>query len=106
MAHSDHSVHHVVAFPILVKTAIALFALTFLTMFAFWMHNYLGPLGPIVAFLIAGVKAALVMMFFMGLKYDSMMNKFIFGLGFFFLLLLFGISALDIWTRAPVISTL
>ncbi|MBX3039711.1 MAG: cytochrome C oxidase subunit IV family protein [Bdellovibrionaceae bacterium] len=106
MAQSNNDVHHIVEFPILMKTALALFGLTFLTMIAFWAHSYLGPLGPIVAFLIAGVKAALVMMYFMGLKYDSLMNRFIFALGFFFLLLLFAISALDIWTRVPVANTL
>ncbi|HRO65978.1 MAG TPA: cytochrome C oxidase subunit IV family protein [Pseudobdellovibrionaceae bacterium] len=106
MAQSNKDVHHVVEFSILLKTGIALFGLTFLTMFAFWMHHYLGAAGPIVAFLIAGVKAALVMMFFMGLKYDSLMNRFIFALGFFFLLLLFTLSALDIWTRVPLTSTL
>lgn len=106
MAQSNKDVHHIVEFPILLKTGLALFALTFLTMFAFWMHRYLGPAGPFVAFLIAGIKAALVMMFFMGLKYDSLMNRFIFSLGFFFLLLLFAISALDIWTRVPVANTL
>ena len=102
----NSNVHHIVEFPILMKTAMALFGLTFLTMFAFWMHSYLGVLGPIVAFAIAGVKAALVMMYFMGLKYDSLMNRFIFGLGFFFLALLFLLCIVDIWTRIPVQSTL
>lgn len=105
MSH-DNNAHHIVEFNVLIKTAVALFGLTFLTMFAFWMHNYLGPLGPIVAFAIAGVKAALVMMFFMGLKYDTFMNRFIFSLGFLFLALLFVLSVVDIWTRIPVESTL
>lgn len=106
MSQSNKDVHHIVEFPILLRTALALFALTFLTIFAFWAHNYLGSMGPIVAFLIAGVKAALVMMFFMGLKYDTAMNRFIFSLGFVFLFLLFILSALDIWTRVPISSSL
>jgi cytochrome c oxidase subunit 4 len=102
---SNHSGgHHVIPFAIYVKVAVALIILTFATVFFHWMH--LGALAGPVAFLIAAVKAALVMLFFMGLKYDDKVNQVIFGCGFFFLLVLFGFSALDIWTRVKEISTL
>lgn len=100
------SVHHIIPMPILIKTAAALFALTLLTMIAFWNHDHLGVLGGPIAFLIAGVKAGLVMAFFMGLKYDTFMNRLVFSLGFFFLLVLFIFSGLDIWTRVLQNSTL
>ncbi|MBX2987825.1 MAG: cytochrome C oxidase subunit IV family protein [Bdellovibrionaceae bacterium] len=99
-------VHHIVDYKILLKSGAALFALTFLTMIAFWNHHHLGAFAAPIAFLIAGVKAAIVMMFFMGLKYDSTMNRIIFGLGFFFLAVLMAFSALDIWTRVPVLGTI
>lgn len=100
------NVHHIVPFPVLVKTAAALFGLTLLTMIAFWNHHHLGSLGAPIAFLIAAVKAGLVMAFFMGLKYDNWLNRLIFSLGFLLLLLLWGISYLDIFTRAVQTSTL
>lgn len=100
------SVHHIVPMPVLMKTAGALFALTLLTMIAFWNHHHLGAFGAPIAFLIAGVKAFLVMAFFMGLKYDSFMNRLVFSLGFFFLAVLLIFSGLDIWTRIAQSSTL
>lgn len=104
--HEENSVHHIVPLPVLKKTAGALFGLTLLTMIAFWNHHHLGMFAAPVAFLIAAVKAFLVMSFFMGLKYDTKMNRLIFGTGFFFLLVLFSICALDIFTRVVQQSTL
>jgi caa(3)-type oxidase subunit IV len=80
------SVHHIVPMPVLLKTAGALFALTLLTMIAFWNHHHLGALGAPIAFLIAGVKAFFVMAYFLAV------------------LLIF--SGLDIWTRVFQSSTL
>lgn len=101
--HENHS-HHIIPFKVYVMTAAALFVLTFATVGFHQLH--LGAMAAPVAFLIASVKAALVMLFFMGLKYDNMINRVIFGTAFFFLALLFAISALDIWTRIVEKSTL
>lgn len=105
-ANHHGNVHHVVPFKVLLKTAAALFALTLLTMIAFWNHHHLGAFAAPVAFLIAAIKAGLVMAFFMGLKYDSWLNRLIFGLGFILLLLLWGISFMDEVTRVVQTSTL
>lgn len=83
---------------------VALFVLTVLTVVMARIH--LGMFAAPVAFLIAAVKAYLVMSFFMGLKYDDKSNRIIFASGFFFLAILFFFSALDIWTRVVVQSTL
>lgn len=96
--------HHVIPFKTYVNVAIALFVLTVLTVLFHQMD--LGVLKGPVAFLIASVKASLVLLYFMHLKYDSMMNRVIFGSAFFFLLLLIAFSALDIWTRLQAIPTL
>jgi cytochrome c oxidase subunit 4 len=104
--HGHESVHHIVPFPLLAKVAGGLFVLTFLTMIAFWNHQYLGAFAAPIAFLIAAVKAGLVMTVFMGMKWDTWMNRSIFGIGFFFLLVLFGFCAIDIWTRVPQMTTL
>lgn len=102
----NHGSHHVTPLGDYIKVAAALFGLTFLTMIAFWMHSYLGPLGAPIAFLIAAIKAALVMMYFMHMKYDSWENRIVFLSGFLFLALLFIFSAGDIWTRVIEASSL
>lgn len=96
--------HHIIPLKTYFKVAGALFVLTILTVVFHEMH--LGALAGPVAFLIAAVKASLVLLYFMHLKYDNMTNRVIFGSGFFFLILLFAFSALDIWTRLTESSTL
>lgn len=102
--HNEHSEHHIIPFSVLRNVCLALLFFTALTVFAARMH--LGAFAAPVAFLIALVKAMLVMTFFMGLKYDVKLNRVIFGLGFFFLGVLFFFCALDLWTRIHQVSTL
>ena len=104
--HDDSQGHHITPFAVYLKVAGALFALTFLTVIAHHFNKQLGVMAAPVAFLIASVKAVLVMLWFMHLKYDSVINRVIFGTGFFFLALLLALSGLDIWTRVVEISTL
>jgi cytochrome c oxidase subunit IV len=98
--------HHITPLGVYLKVAGALFVLTFLTVIAHHFNYILGALAAPVAFLIATVKAVLVMLFFMHLKYDNNMNRVIFGSGFFFLLLLYLFSEIDIITRIFNTSTL
>lgn len=102
----NHSEHHIMPLSTYLKVAAALFILTFLTVGFHALREYLGAFAPLIAFAIAGVKAFLVMAWFMHLKYDTMMNRIIFASGFFFLLLLFIISIMDIYSRAAVSSVL
>lgn len=104
--HDDSQGHHITPFSVYIKVACSLFALTFLTVIAHHFNEQLGALAAPVAFLIATIKAILVMLWFMHLKYDSVTNRVIFGAGFFFLALLLSFSALDIWTRVVETSTL
>lgn len=104
MANNNSQEHHIIPASILGKTAGALLVLTVLTVAAARVH--LGIFAAPVAFLIAGVKAFLVMSFFMGLKYEVKENKIVFSLGFVFLGILFFFCALDIWTRIHFASTL
>ena len=96
--------HHITPAAILNKTMFALVGLTVLTVVAARLH--LGIMAAPVAFLIATIKAFLVMGFFMGLKYENKSNRVIFASGFFSLALLFFFCAFDIWTRIQVQSTL
>ena len=93
------SEHHITPFSTYLKVAGALFLLTFLTVGAHALRQYFEPFGALIAFSIAGVKAFLVMSWFMHLKYDKPTNKMIFATGFLFLALLFGLCMLDIYTR-------
>lgn len=98
------SQHHIIPLKTYLNVAIALFVLTVLTVVFHQMH--LGVLAAPVAFLIAAIKASLVLLYFMHLKYDNMMNRVIFGSAFFFLILLYAFSAVDIYTRIKALSTL
>jgi cytochrome c oxidase subunit 4 len=59
----------------------------------------LGPLNFPVALSIAIVKATLVILFFMHVKYSSRLTKLIIATGFFFLLLLFTLTMTDYLSR-------
>ena len=94
-----HAENHVTPFNVYVKVAGALFALTFLTVGAHAIHEHLQPFAALIAFAIATVKALLVILFFMHLKYETKINRAIFVSGFIFLGILIGICMLDIYTR-------
>jgi cytochrome c oxidase subunit 4 len=65
----------------------------------------LGALNFTVAIAIAIFKASLVVLFFMHAKYSSRLTKLIIATGFFFLIVLFGLTLTDYvsrgWLTAP-----
>jgi len=67
---------------------------------------HLGFFSTILAFVIASVKAALVLAIFMGLKYDNRINLGIFITSILLLFTLLFFCASDIWTRVLETSTL
>ena len=83
----------------------ALIGLTALTVITAKGMDF-GAFNVLVAFTIAAVKGFLVMAYFMHLKYDAPMNRYIIGSSFIFVILLFVFLVLDIYTRVPVESTL
>jgi len=60
----------------------------------------MGPWNPVVAILIAVIKATLVVLFFMHIKYSSKLMKLTVGAGLFTFLILVGMSLADYFTRA------
>ncbi len=82
-----------------VTIGITLLALTATTVFAAFVN--LGPFNPVVALLIATIKASLVMIFFMHVKGASAKMTAV-GLvsGFFFLAILLSLALADYLTRA------
>jgi cytochrome c oxidase subunit IV len=103
---AQSSEHHITPLNTYLKVAAALFVLTFLTIGFHAIRQYLGPFAALIAFLIAGVKAFLVLAWFMHLKYDRPSNRVIFASGFFFLALLFVICVMDMYSRYQVESVL
>ncbi len=97
--------HHIIPLRTYIKVFSALIFLTFLTVFTAKAMN-LSPFNGAVAFTIAGAKAALVMAFFMHLKYDAKSNSIIILGSFGFVVLLFVFCIIDIYTRIPVENTL
>jgi cytochrome c oxidase subunit 4 len=60
----------------------------------------MGPWNPVVALAIACVKATLVVLFFMHIKYSSKLMKLTVGAGVFTFLILVGMSLSDYMSRA------
>ena len=59
----------------------------------------LGALNTPVALAIAGFKATLVILFFMGVKYNTPLTKVVAASGFLWLIILFGITMGDYLSR-------
>ena len=75
----------------------ALMVLTAITVTVAFIN--LGPLNFPVALGIAILKATLVILFFMHVKYSSQMTKLICGAAFFFLCVLFALTLSDYLSR-------
>ena len=75
----------------------ALMVLTIITVSVAFIN--LGALNFPVALGIAILKATLVILFFMHVKYSSRLTKLICGTAFFFLLILFGLTLSDYMSR-------
>ena len=66
----------------------------------------LGPLNNIVMLSVACVKALLVILFFMHVRWGSRLTWVVAGSGFFWLLILFSITMADYMSRGWVPGTL
>lgn len=99
MAHNHD--HHVIPVSTYVRVFIALLVLTALTVGVSYHVTgvNLGAGSAAIAMLIASTKAILVMGIFMHLKYEGKLNQVIFGSAFFFLLVFYFFSAVDVFTR-------
>lgn len=59
-----------------------------------------GVMNTPIALAIAGFKATLVILFFMGVKYNTPLTKVVAASGFVWLIILFGITLGDYLTRS------
>ncbi len=98
------SIKHIVPLSVYIKVLISLLTLTALTVAVAQLD--FGILNTVIALSIATIKATLVLLFFMHLKYDNKMFLVIFLTGVFFLIVLFGFCEFDLITRVPEKSVL
>ena len=89
---------HVVPLRTYTVIFLALLAGTALTVFAAFQD--LGRLNTPIAITIAVIKALLVILYFMHLRWSSRLTWLFAGAGFFWLLLLIGLTMADFDTRA------
>ncbi|WP_394822700.1 cytochrome C oxidase subunit IV family protein [Pendulispora albinea] len=97
----DGAVHaHISSARFYVGIFATLVALTVLTVGLSYIH--LGPLNLAVAILIASIKASLVVMFFMHLRYDNKFNALIFVCSLLFIGVFFAYTMNDTEHRGQV----
>jgi cytochrome c oxidase subunit 4 len=99
---SGHGVGHVVPVWLLAVVLITLLILTVITVAA-TLVNF-GRLSIWIAMLIATVKASLVVLYFMHLRYDSPFNAVVFIASLLFVALFVGFAAIDTHQYQPVVN--
>jgi len=93
----SHGDHHIVPLSTYYVVFAALMVLLVLTVLAAKVD--LGPWNIIIAMTIAVVKAAMVVLYFMHVRYSSDLVKFVAGATFFWLAILFTLTMSDYFTR-------
>jgi len=99
MAHEEHSAsgEHVVSPKLYVGIWLFLLAMTLATVLASFVD--LDWANPVVALVIATLKATAVILFFMHVKYSSRMTQMVIVGALFFLFLLLGLTLTDYLSR-------
>ncbi len=77
---------------------VSLIILTGLTVFV--ARQDFGAMNTPVALAIAGLKATLVILYFMGVRYNTPLTKVVAASGFVWLIILFGMTMGDYLTRS------
>jgi len=94
----EESQHHVVSPMIYLGVFITLLIFTGLTVAASFVE--MGVFNPIVALAIGCIKAVIVVLFFMHVKYSSKLTKLTVFAGIFTFLVLIGMTLADYFSRA------
>ncbi len=91
---------HILPLKSYLSVAFALFILTALTVSISFVH--LGGWNAVVAILIATIKALLVALVFMHLRYEKKINLFIFTMGLVFIGLFISLTMFDTLRRTDI----
>lgn len=97
MTHDEHSSHHILPIRVYITVFVLLMVLLVLTYVAA-LQNF-GVLNNVVALTIAVVKALLVILYFMHVRFSTRLTWIYAAAGFVWFLLLF-ITFGDYWTRS------
>jgi cytochrome c oxidase subunit 4 len=89
---------HIVSIKVYIAIALALVVGTAVTVVA-GKIDFPGPLNVIIALTIACVKATLVVLYFMHVRYSSKLIWLIFASALFWMGILFALTLSDYWTR-------
>lgn len=89
---------HIVSVKIYLAIFLALMAGTALTVWA-GLQDFPGQLNVIIAMTIAVMKATLVVLYFMHVRYSSKLIWVVFTSALFWLAILFAFTFSDYWTR-------
>lgn len=92
------TLNHIVPPSTYIVVGAILLVLTGTTVWASYLE--LGVFNPIIALFIACLKATIVVLFFMHVKYSSKLTKLAVGAGIFTFLTLVGMTLSDYFTRA------
>ncbi len=98
--HQKHSHHFILPTKTALTIGAILLALTGVTVLMGGVH--LGSFNMALALLVATVKASLVCLYFMNLKYDKAGNGFVFSTAFLFLAIFAVLTGTDIFFRGDV----
>ncbi len=90
---------HIVSLKIYFTIFLALMVGTALTVWA-GLQDFPGQLNVIIALTIAVVKATLVVLYFMHVRYSSRLIWVVFASALFWLGILFALTLNDYWTRS------
>jgi len=100
--HEGHGLGHAVPLGVLAGVFVTLGVLTILTVAVTWVD--LGELNVWIALAIATVKASLVVLYFMHLRYDHPFNALVFLIGLLFLALFVSSILVDTFQYQPNIQ--
>ena len=89
---------HIVPLKIYVTIFLGLLVGTTLTVWA-GLRDFPGPLNVIIALTIAVIKATLVVLYFMHVRYSSRLIWVVFTSALLWLVILFALTFSDYWTR-------
>jgi cytochrome c oxidase subunit IV len=95
--HADLGHEHVTPLSVYFGIFGALMVLTIITVAVAWVN--LGSLNILVALGVAVIKASLVVLYFMHVKYSSKLTWMVVGAGVFWLFILLSITMADYLTR-------
>src|SRR5262245_31653359 len=94
----EHHAHHVTPLHVYYRVFVSLIALTIITVASSYV-DFGGNANILIAMVIATAKALMVILFFMGLKYEGQENNVTFFCSFVFLTIFVSLTASDLFYR-------